>query len=358
MLFDYKHYVPALKWRKGEYKALFELSASQKSRLTPLIEIPGIAWDFENDVPSKTVDQHLAQTINQISANWGAQPAFVDAESVQAETMSTGQHPMLHLGAQGQTAGLNLIPVTGLDRDASYQAAVLSLLSAGYLEVAIRLRTSSIFSPQLDSNLQQLMTHLGVSAAQVHLILDFQALDQNSSSVLGAALPLAIQSSALIQQVATVTFLATGFPPNLSEISPGIGVIPRLEWSIWLQHLLTASRKLTFGDYTISHSESVELDPRTMRVSASIRYTSDTQWVIFRGYWLQHPAHSGYSQFHDLSLAIVQHPAYSGSTFSSGDQCIWDCAQQTSGTGNLTTWRQAGTNHHLVFVTNQVANLP
>jgi hypothetical protein len=358
MRFNGKHYVPALKWRQGEFRALADLTGGQKTGLTPLLEVPPIPWDFENGVPSRTIDQHLAQVIPQINTNWGQAAAFLDVESVQIETLQSGLHPIQHLVTQGASSGIDLIPVIGLDRDTAYISAVQALVAGGISEICVRLRSSSTFSQTLDNDLGALLQTLGITIDRVHLILDFQALDGTSANLILAALPLAVNASQLIGQAATRTFMATAFPPNLSDIDPGIGSINRLEWSLWLQLRASMKVEISFGDYAISHYESQELDPRTMRVSASIRYTSTNEWVIFRGFWLQHPSHGGYTQYYALCQQIVAHPAYSGQNFSAGDATIWNCAQQSAGTGNLTTWRQVGTNHHLVFVVHQISILP
>ena len=48
-MFDHKHYVPILGGKAGEYRALRELTPAIKSNLTPLVEVPPVQWDFEND---------------------------------------------------------------------------------------------------------------------------------------------------------------------------------------------------------------------------------------------------------------------------------------------------------------------
>ena len=58
-MFGRDHYVPILKGREGEYGALQTLAPSTRQALTPLIKIPPIPWDFEEERPAKTVDQHL-----------------------------------------------------------------------------------------------------------------------------------------------------------------------------------------------------------------------------------------------------------------------------------------------------------
>ena len=50
-MFGHQHYVPVLKWKLGEYQALHRLASDIKDRMTPLIEIPDIGYDFDAHVP-------------------------------------------------------------------------------------------------------------------------------------------------------------------------------------------------------------------------------------------------------------------------------------------------------------------
>ena len=72
-MFDHRHYVPALKWRMGEFRALQDLSELSKARLTPLVEITPIPWDFEADCPAKNIDQHLATVPEQMVYRMGCE---------------------------------------------------------------------------------------------------------------------------------------------------------------------------------------------------------------------------------------------------------------------------------------------
>lgn len=46
-------YVPALKWRQGEYQALLRLKDKAKTRIKPFIMIPALEFDFEDNSPKK-----------------------------------------------------------------------------------------------------------------------------------------------------------------------------------------------------------------------------------------------------------------------------------------------------------------
>ena len=112
----------------------------------------------------------------------------------------------------------------------------------------------------------------------------------------------------------------------------------------------------TYGDYSIAHPEIVEIDPRVMSMSASIRYSSTSQWVIIKGESIKI---GGFKQFPILSNKLTSIPEYSGKDFSWGDEQIYNYANATDNkSGNATTWRSIGNNHHFTLVTNQISNLP
>src|SRR5882724_8756793 len=122
-MFDHAHYVPILKGKEGEYQALRELTPAIRNGLTPLIEPIPIPYDFANEVPAKTVDQHLGNFISKIEASWGLDPIFFDLDWIpDLERMADGRHPLKFIFDAARAAGSQAIPVTGLNRDAAYQA--------------------------------------------------------------------------------------------------------------------------------------------------------------------------------------------------------------------------------------------
>ena len=48
-----------LRWRQGEYEALFRLGSPQKDAILPLIEILKPDYDFEQRKPKRDLDEHL-----------------------------------------------------------------------------------------------------------------------------------------------------------------------------------------------------------------------------------------------------------------------------------------------------------
>jgi hypothetical protein len=202
-----------------------------------------------------------------------------------------------------------------------------------------------------------MLERLSVSTRDTDLILDIRSIatprqaDVNSIISMAQALPR-------IREWRSFTIAATSFPENLTGLPPSeSSLIDRTEWRLWLD-LSRCRRELprrpTFGDYAISHPEPAEVDPRVMRPSASIRYTTDEAWLVLKGRNLRD---NGFSQFHKVCTELIRCPEFSGADFSWGDGYIYDCAHQRTGPGNLTTWRKVGTSHHLGFAVRQLANL-
>jgi hypothetical protein len=88
-----------------------------------------------------------------------------------------------------------------------------------------------------------------------------------------------------------------------------------------------------------------------MNMSANVRYTTDHHWLIVKG---RGTLNHGYQQFNELCRKLVALPEFSGRRFSDGDTYLDDCASDAAGPGNASKWRQAGTSHHIAYVTLQV----
>jgi hypothetical protein len=156
----------------------------------------------------------------------------------------------------------------------------------------------------------------------------------------------------------SLTLASSSFPENLSDFGRDvIGKTERSDWLLWrglIKNSGSINRLPRFSDYAISHPEIPEIDPRLMQASASIRYTADEHWLIVKGRGVRL---SGFSQFNELCKKLIRRPEYKGPEFSWGDWFINECAEDREGPGNLTTWRQVGTNHHIKLVLHQIASL-
>jgi hypothetical protein len=333
------------------------MSPESKDRITPLLELPPIPWDFGNDAPARSIDTHLKKVAQKIELVWGTSPPlFVDFTWIaETERMSDGKHPIECIFNAARMRGLMTIPVAGLLSSDDHLAACADAINQDSRGLCLRLqREDFVEFAGLDTELARILNAGGVIQEDVDLVLDLRALvsstpDMHSGIVLGL-----MSKIPNLDRWRTFTLASPSFPPNLVGLPPSdCSVIPRREWNLWQDVVCKNPARLpTFGDYVISHAEPSEVDARVMRPSASVRYTADGSWLILKERSLRD---YGYEQFHEACRTLISRPEYMGRDFSWGDGYIDDCANESVGTGNLTTWRKVGTSHHLAFVLRQLS---
>lgn len=129
MDFDHKHYVPCLRWKQGEYLAIAALSAASRKRLTPLIEVPEIGFDFERWSDAKTLDEHIKPFGKRVADKWG-RPCLVDLIHMPVKkVLADGVHPVTRVFDELRTRKCSATPVTGIARDYTYQRAIGRVIS-------------------------------------------------------------------------------------------------------------------------------------------------------------------------------------------------------------------------------------
>lgn len=359
-MFDYKHYVPILKGKEGEYGALSRLTTEVISGITPLIEIPPIPWDYVNECEDRTIDYHLSKVAEKIEHSWDKEsPLFLDLDaSLISQNTDDGRHSLTYVLDNARDRSLNIIPVTGLKRDDDYQRAVMTAIQQDEWGLCIRLNNDDFEDLSLlINNLNQYLATYNLLATDIDLLIDFKEVQTKQANMILLVATTILNSLTNVDEWRTLTIAGTAFPEDLSQFSPNSrGFIHRVEWSIW-QALFSRRDKIprmpTFGDYAIANPEIIEVDPRIMRMSANLRYTTDEDWFIFKG---RDVKLHGYEQFNDLCSALTVCPEYKGANYSWGDEYISQCASGNAGPGNAMQWRRIGTNHHLTLVMDQVSN--
>jgi Beta protein len=167
-----------------------------------------------------------------------------------------------------------------------------------------------------------------------------------------------LSQTPLLGEWRRIVFASASFPENLSEVDAAtVTTLPRIEAQLWerLKRRGGLRQDTLFGDYAIAHPVPTELDPRTMRMSASIRYTTAENWLILKG---RNVRQYGFDQYFELCRTLVTRPEYAGEDYSWGDRFIARCARGAGGPGNATTWRKVGTNHHVTLVAHELASVP
>lgn len=359
IMFSETHYVPILKWKQGEQKAVEELNQNIKQCLTPLFEIPPIDWDYENDQPKKSIDQHLQNIGEALQKTWGLKrPIYIDTYWLEPhDHMENGEHPLEFIVNNASQFGINVIPVTSPNRDPEYQQIVKKINNSCNQGIGIRIDENDY--ENLNDSINELINTLEVTVDQVDLFIDNKYFPPEEEATIYYKSFGLINNLPHVLKWRNLILSGTSFPKNLTGIEANsVEVIPRSEWKVWkkmLQHKETLARIPTFSDYCIAHTEPFEGDPRLTMMSANIRYTAQDKFIIFKGMITRK---YGFSQYHDLANQVINHEEYYGPTFSAGDKFINDVAKRNDRPGSATSWRRAGTNHHLTVVVTELSNYP
>jgi len=363
---DHRHYVPILKGKAGEYDALKHLSPGVKPQLTPIIEVPPIESKYEGELgvptgPKATIDEHVGEVSERIRDSWGTDhPVFVDLLHVEEDgLLENGSHPLAQVLDQGRSLGILAIPVTGIGHSTEYQNAVIDAVQSDARGVCIRAdRDGCAFPTFLAAELQNLTMTLNVGRNQVDVILDLGAIMPNEVNELRMMVTSMISELPNVDEWRTISVAATAMPENVTLDMDRFSIkrIPRAEWTLWnaVAHEYDLPRIPSFSDYGVTHPRYRDVDWREVSLGGKIKYSAEGTWVIVKGRKLEGAG----DQFHALAMKLIGEPEFRSSDFSWGDEKIAQCAALEIGPGRLQDWVTFTTNHHLRFVTQQLANGP
>jgi hypothetical protein len=353
-----KSYVPLLRWRQGEYEALFRLGAPQKQAILPLVEILKPDYDFEQRKPKRNLDEHLKLFGRRLGIKWNGLPALIDTSRLDpADRMADGRHPLSFIFEEARAAGAPLIPVTGFDRDAAYQAAVGAIAASDRRGTALRCSLAEVLDPDFENHVQGLLWTTGVHWTELDIILDLETPAFDPMPQLVNVIIAALSSATIFNACRSVTLLATSFPDKLANMVSPVQRFVRHEWVMFkavIAALPSGVRRPIFGDYGIAAITFAEGDMRFMRGSPNIRYTSDDAWVVARAKGGPRGSNQAYPALCGL---VTASGAYLGPQFSAGSAYIADCQTGAATRGNPTTWKWVATNHHITKVLDDLSSL-
>lgn len=359
MAITFLDYVPVLKWRQGEYQALMRLRAEQKTNVVPLLEITPPDFDFELNEPKHTIDAHLAEFAKRLEAKWETRAALLDTGLLDAdERMIGGTHPLLWLMDAVRPRGGNLVPVTGLERDAAYQDAIRIANQVDGRGAALRCSLEDAADGDFEDNVETLLEQIQVEIDHLDLLIDLRSPNFEPLDGLAQLMVAVLSSSDIFQAARSVTVISTAFPASMAEVSGPIAFVRRREWELYrrlVAALPQGVRLPAFGDYAIASPDLFQGDMRLIKPSATVRYATDDGWVIAKG---PNVRDNGFGQYRERCRSVVVDSGrYLGAAFSMGSDYVDKCRAGTASTGSLTTWRWVGTNQHIAKVAHDLASL-
>ena len=238
-MFTHRHYVPCLRWKQGEYKAVSLLSTAASDLVTPLIEVPEKGYDFETKSDKKTIEEHLAPFAQRVAKHWKKRTCFVDLRLIDAaERLKPAVHPVTHVFNELEAHGCAAIPVSGPTRDAHYHRAVMQSSARKKRGLALRLTIEEAAKPNLRGVVESLLGS-EIPPESCDLIVDLKAPNYMPLAGFTKVISAIIARLPDLNRWRTFTLVGTSFPPHMGEIQSSLEIIPRNEWLLY--KMLTAS---------------------------------------------------------------------------------------------------------------------
>lgn len=347
------HYVPVLKVKRGEKRALREIHIGLRNRITPLLEIVELP-----NLTGRTLSQHLDTAFKDLANSVSSYPrCFLDCRELQPGWPSASKDVFHRATAEN----IVFTPVTGLSRNNEDVDAAMRYRQHG---LALRVTRSEFESRSL-MNLQGFLDTYNLAPSDVDLIVDLGPVDE--MVVPGVAALASALLSNVPDHASWRSFIisACGFPSSMGRVQRNShDFVERVDWVAWRNDLFQKRDALprlpVFSDCAIQHTSGVEgFDPRFMQVSAAIRYTYSDFWLLIKGESTRIiPAAS---QFPALATSLAYghlQPYFYQARHCSGCASIQSCADGALGHGSAEVWRRYGTIHHITRVVEDLAALP
>ncbi len=352
MTFGPDHYVPVLKAKGGEKKALQEIAPHLRPRITPLFEIVVRK-------PEKGLDAHLNTTFRGLAEV--AHPytrCLLDAH----EIASDGPEAAAIAFDRADKEGIRFTPVTGISRSADVSAALAHRDNG----IAIRLTREEFEAGRISRELPLFLAHHSLSPEEVDLIVDLGPVD--NELIVTGVINLTEQFLGDVPDHTrwkTFTVSSCAFPQSMGRVQGrSEDFVDRVEWLAWRDGLHAKRTKLrrlpTFSDCGIQHPSGVEgFDFRVMQVSAAVRYSLPESWLLIKGESTR--STPAILQFPELATQLVYghlRSHFAGSAHCEGCRSAAAAADGDEGFGSALVWRRLGTVHHITRTVGDLMSLP
>lgn len=351
-------YVPILKWKAGERLALSTFRRSLRGRLVPLFLMPP-SGDFDHEKGRRlTPLEHIRLFGKRLHDAWGRSPVFVDAIGIDDDAHRAGLtvHPLTELLGQANAARALACPATTLDRAPDYQEAVRRFVAHNsHLPICVRVTPLNMESGTFAADLLALLARLGLDPDRVLLVLDFAsmgALKLHEVESFAEVLEDRVYNLPSLFGWLKVVVAFTSFPTALKMKPNEVELFPRTDWLTYRRLIEREPEllpKVAFGDYAVDSAPFSKSGIRATP-SAHLRYTTPSNYLVVKGQQAKKPI--GYGAIYPVADTLTARDEYVGAAFSDGDAFVSRLSVRNpeTTTGNASTWRWAGTDHHFAQV--------
>lgn len=348
-------YVPIVKAKANDIKAVAKLPQDLRKHVKPLIEVlpylkPGV------------VDDYLDKTLGYISKDLTEGAFFLDMYGFLPKQKVAGGTSAIIAGFKLlNSAGRYFTPVYELRRDDSLWPQIKTIVETNKQGFCFRLERDDLddASEETWTEIIQRTTELGLKPSAVDIVIDFKDVRPVDVPMLKDLVVDFLMLNSKAKHYRSIVVAGSSALRDVSTIGlNGIGAILRNELFLWslLRRDIDETVNLIFGDYGVVHPRFSGAGRGFLNMNAKVRYTAGAYIHYFRGHGLLRPT-KDFVQFRGLAKKVRSHSSFKGAQCSYGDAYIEDCADSITTPGNAATWVLADMSHHLTYTTRQMQQL-
>jgi hypothetical protein len=357
-------YVPVIKGKPNDLKAIEKVAASTRYAIKPLIEITPVNRKKES------ADDHIARFADLLERRALSGDLFIDLYGLlPEENVASGENATIAGFKLLKSKGIVATPVYGFERNDEIWSDLEKLVSASGTGFCFRISIDDLDDLAEDtwSQIIERTVQLKLSPSKVDIIIDLRYIGETQESgksvgtLVNELKELVVDFLSYNPRASTyrsITVCGSSALKTVSQIPKDeVGEITRVELHLWsaLYQELSGCIPLSFGDYGVIHPDFADFG-QNKNANAKIRYTVADKIVYFRGHGLYRPI-KDFGQYRTIAQKICSDNRYRGRHASFGDDYIYKCANSNGVSGNLGPLVLADMNHHVTYTANQVQRL-
>lgn len=343
-------YSPFLKSKQSEGLALQRLEDDVRESVLPMIDLAAPTTSKQKEDPPA----HVEKNIKSLSRYLGSfARVMIDSSEMDADIRTpNGDHPILAAARALYSKNIDVVPVTGLDRDNGHLDAVATVIKEIEAStIGIRIDQYDLATPTITAKRLKDLLAERFEKTKFILVYDLRTVFGADIDTLKARV-VALDEKIVHDQEEMTVVTGSGLPERMAEAVPtkSAAYITRIERNLWsaVKESIGNERKVIFGDYATVTPDYVEVDFALIykQIGPKIIYALDDDWFVIRGGSFEHHP-DGRDQYYAIAKEVTKLEDFSGKDYCFGDFFIDEKANHVGTTGSPSSWVTACVNRHI-----------
>ena len=244
-MFNHAHYVPILKCKQGEIKAVEFLKDNLKGKISPLFNFTEVDIHYKTKEPRKSDEKHIVDMGKQLAKLIrGHKAVFIDILGLSSisEGLIDSRKVINFFESIGCVAE-RVIPVAGIIRDRKkvFNEVVSSICKKIKTGICLRLTPSNIEDMGvLAEEIEETMLYFNIKKNDCDILIDLEGLKGNNVKEVVQRLIKVINSFPKVGSWRTFILASSYFPSSWDR---GENIRrERLDFKVWLELLRSADK--------------------------------------------------------------------------------------------------------------------